>query len=328
MDTFSVYVTRAIAPKAMDALRAFCQVRVNPEDRQLSREELLEAVKGCNGSLCMLSEKIDAAVMDAAGPQLKVIANYAVGFNNIDLEEATRRGIAVVNTPGVLTNATAEVAWALLFAAARRVPEGERLMRAGQFEGWAPMLLMGQQVTGATLGVVGAGRIGTAFALMSRGFNMKVLYTHPRVNEELERELGARRVELDELLAQSDFISLHVPLTDKTRHMIGPREFGLMKPNAVLVNTARGPVVDEKALVQALQARQIAAAGLDVFENEPAYEPELGELDQAVILPHVGSATGQTRLAMGMMLADNIRAVAEGRRPEVCVNQQIYGEGR
>ena len=183
-------------------------------------------------------------------------------------------------------------------------------------------------MTGATLGVVGAGRIGTAFARMSRGFNMKVLYTHPRVNEELENELGARRVELDELLAQSDFISLHVPLTDKTRHMIGSREFGLMKPNAVLVNTARGPVVDEKALVQALKEGRIAAAGLDVFEEEPAYEPELGQMDQAVILPHVGSATGKTRLAMGMMLADNIRAVAEGRRPEICVNQQIYGEGR
>jgi len=309
-----ILVTRALDEQAMRALEAIGQVECNPLDRPLTREELEVGIADADALLCMLSESIDAALMDKA-PKLKIIANYAVGYNNIDLEAAKARNIAVVNTPGVLTDATAEVAWALLFAAARRVPEGERLMRAGKFSGWAPRLLLGQQVTGATLGVIGAGRIGTAFAMMSRGFGMKVLYAHPRTNEVLEKELGAVRVELDQLLGRSDFVSIHVPLKETTRHLIGARELGLMKPNAVLINTARGPVVDEKALVAALKSGTIAAAGLDVFEKEPAYEPELGQLDNAVILPHVGSATVKTRRAMGLMLAEAIQAVFSGKEP-------------
>ena len=325
MEVFKLYVTRAIAQQAMDELYKFAQVIFNPEDRPATRAELLAGAQGCHGILGMLSDKIDGEVMDAAGPQLKVIANYAVGYNNIDVDEATRRGIAVINTPGVLTDATAEVAWALLFAAARRVPEGERMMRAGAFTGWAPKLLLGQQIVGATLGVVGAGRIGEAFAMMSRGFNMEVLYTGHHTNTRMEEELGARRVELDELLTRSDYVSLHVPLTAQNHHLIGDAEFDRMKKTAILINTARGPVVDEKALVRALKAGKIAGAGLDVFENEPAFEPELAELDQAVILPHVGSATVQTRLAMGRILCENIALVARGDAAKICVNPQIFG---
>lgn len=326
MENFKLYVTRAIAPQVMDELSQITQMSFNPEDRPVTREELLEAVKGCDGILSMLSEKIDEAVMDAAGPGLKVIANYAVGYNNIDVDEATRRGIVVVNTPDVLTDATAEVAWALLFAAARRVTEGERLMRAGAFTGWAPNLLLGQQIVGATLGVIGAGRIGEAFAMMSQGFHMRVLYTGHHPNARMERELGARQVELDELLAQSDYISLHVPLTAENHHLLGDAQFDKMKKNAILINTARGPVIDEKALVRALKAGKIAGAGLDVFENEPAFEPELARLDQAVILPHIGSATVQTRLAMGKILSENIRHVIRGEQAQVCVNPQVYAK--
>jgi len=263
----------------------------------------------------MLSERIDAAVLDAAGPSLKVVANFAVGFDNIDLEACRQRGVRVTNTPGVLTDATADLAWALILSTARRVVEGDRLVRSRRWSGWAPMQLLGLQLTGATLGVVGAGRIGTAVALRSQGFGMRVLYADSQVNRELENKLAAQRVELHQLLAAADVVSLHVPLTPQSRHMIGAAELRLMKPTAILINTARGPVVDEAALVEALRERRIAGAGLDVYEHEPRLTPGLIDLPNVVLLPHLGSAATATRQKMSQMVAQNVIAVLRGEEP-------------
>ncbi len=319
-----VYVTRAIPQEGLDLLRESCEVAVNPEDRPLRREELLSAVQNARGVIGLLTDRIDAEFFDAA-PLLKGYANYAVGFDNIDVPEATRRGIPVSNTPDVLTRATAELAWALLFAVARRVAEGDRAMRSGQWPGWGPMQYLGLDISGKTLGIVGAGRIGTAMALMSRGFGMRVLYTtgSGRRNEELERELGARQVAFEQLLAEADFISVHAPLTPKTQHLFDARAFERMKPTACLVNTGRGPVIKEQDLVQALKEGRIAGAGLDVYENEPAMAPGLAELDNAVLLPHVGSATHTTRRDMALLAARNLLAMLEGRAPETCLNPEV-----
>ena len=285
------------------------------EDLAWSRDEFLERIRGCHGVGCMLSERWDAEAFNAAGDQLRVVANYAVGYNNIDLEEGRRRGVWVTNTPDVLTDATADIAWALLMAAARCMGAAERSLRAGEFHGWEPNGFLGVGLVGRTLGIIGAGRIGTATARRARGWDMQVLYSHHSEKPDFERATGGRRVELDVLLAESDFISLHVPLTPETRHMIGTREFGLMKPTAVLVNTARGPVVDEAALVEALRAKQIFAAGLDVYEDEPRLAAGLAELDNAVLLPHIGSGTEQTRSVMGGLMATNIIAALRGEAP-------------
>ena len=250
----NVLVTRLIPQAGIDLLKQHCDtVDVNPEDRPLTREELLAGVKGRDGVLCLLTDAIDDAVFEAAGPQCKIFANYAVGYNNIDVDAARKRGVRVSNTPGVLTDATADMAWALLFSASRRIAESDAFMRTGRWQGWGPMQYLGQDITGRTLGVVGVGRIGAAFARKSAGFNMKVLYCDQAANAELERDLGARKVDFDTLLKESDFISVHVPLLPETTHLVSAREFGLMKPNAVLINTSRGPVVDEKALVAALK---------------------------------------------------------------------------
>jgi glyoxylate reductase len=318
----NVYVTRRIPEAGLDLLRQACErVDVNPEDRVLSRPELLAAVRGRDGVLCLLTDTIDAEVLEAARGA-RVFANCAVGYDNIDVAAATQGGIAVTNTPGVLTDATSDLAWALLFAAARRIAEADRFTRAGRFVGWAPMLLLGGDITGRTLGRVGAGRIGAAVARKSAGFRMRVLYADPNVNEALEREVGARRVPLDHLLAESDFVSLHVPLTPETQHLIGADQLRRMKPTAVLINTSRGPVVDEAALVEALRAGTIAAAGLDVFEKEPALTPGLTEAPNVVLLPHIGSATVGTRTKMATMAATNLVAVLEGRRPPNGVNPE------
>lgn len=320
---YNIYVTREIPEGGLKLLREkFGNFEMNVEDRVLAREELLAAVRGRDAVLSLLTDKIDAAVFDAAGPQCKIFSNYAVGYNNIDVAEASKRGIMVTNTPGVLTDATADLAIALLFAAARRLIPADAFTRAGKFKGWGPLLMIGQDVTGKTLGIIGAGRIGANVALkMAKGFSMKILYTDKFGNPELEAACGAKRVDKETLLRESDFISIHVSLTPETMRLISEKEFNLMKPNCVFINTSRGPVVDEKALVKALQEKKIFAAGLDVFEQEPLLAPGLVELPNVVIPPHIASATFWTRTRMAEMAAKNLIDALEGRMPEYCVNK-------
>ncbi|HYF83347.1 MAG TPA: D-glycerate dehydrogenase [Clostridia bacterium] len=318
-----VYVTRQIPEAAIDSLREQFDVTVNPHDRVLEREELLAGVRGMDAVLCLLTDVIDSEVFDAAGSQCRIFANYAVGYNNIDVAEASKRGIIVTNTPDVLNDATADLAWALLFAVSRRIAESDRFARAGKFKGWGPMLLLGRDITGKKLGVIGAGRIGFNFASKAKGFDMEILYTSTKPNAEMEKQLGARFVDKETLLREADFISVHVPLTPTTRHYIGETEFKLMKNTAVFINTSRGPVVDEKALIYALKNGEIWGAGLDVFENEPDIEPGLKELDNAVIVPHIASATIETRTNMGLIAARNIVSVLTGGMPEACINPEV-----
>lgn len=323
----SVYITRAIPEAGPAMMRANgIAVEINPHDRPLSPEELRSTVAGKNALLTMLNDRVDDALLEAAGPDCRVVANYAVGFNNIDLAAATRRGICVTNTPGVLTETTADTAWALMLAVARRIPEAQALVRSGRWDGWAPLQFLGHDIHGATLAIIGAGRIGTAVALRGTGFRMKLLYVSEQSNPELNR-IGGRRVELDSALREADFVSLHVPLTPQTHHMIGRREIELMKPTAYLINTARGPVIDEKALVEALRSRRIAGAGLDVYENEPALSPGLAELDNVVCIPHLGSSTEATRSRMAVMAASNILAVLNGHEPPNLVNREAVQQG-
>jgi len=324
-----VFVTREVPKGGLDILRTAPDIErldINLEDRVLSRQELLARVKGRDGVLSLLTDKIDAEVMDAARG-CKVFANFAVGFDNIDIRAATERGILVTNTPGVLTDATADLAWALLFAVARRIVEADRFTREGKFKGWGPMMFLGGDVTGRTLGIVGAGRIGAAVARRSVGFKMTVLYHDPRPNPDMERETGARRVDLDTLLRESDFVSIHTLLNEETRHLIGKRELELMKPTAYLINTSRGPVIDENALVEALRTKRIAGAGLDVYEEEPKLAPGLAELDNAVLLPHIASATFWTRTRMAEMAATNLLAALRGQRPPNLVNPEAWKAG-
>ncbi len=314
-----VYVTRMISGEALDLLDKHFDVRVNPEDRVLNKEEMLEAVEDADGLLCLINDEIDREIISRAG-KLKIIANYGVGYDNIDVATATERGIIVTNTPGVLTDATADLAWALLFAVARRVVESDRFAREGRYRAWAPSLLLGMDVTGKTLGIIGAGRIGRAFARKSTGFNMKILYHSRNRDEELEKELNARWTDKDTLLKNADFVSVHVPLKEDTYHMIGERELRMMKKTAVLINTSRGPVIDERALAEALKNGEIWGAGLDVYENEPEIDKGLIPLDNVVLLPHLGSATNATRYKMAMMAAENVVAVLNGGRPLNPVN--------
>jgi glyoxylate reductase len=279
------------------------------------RDQIMARARGCAGVITMLSDRVDDEFLDGVGSSLRIVANYAVGFDNIDLEACRQRGIRASNTPGVLTEATADLAWALILAAARNAAEGDRLMRAGDWPGWAPLQLLGLELNGATLGILGAGRIGSAVARRSRGFGMRVLYTDPSTNEALERDLGAERVDLERLVAESDVLSLHIPMTPAARHLIGAAQLAAMKPTAILVNTARGPIVDEAALVAALRTGEIAAAGLDVYEQEPRLAPGLAELPNVVLLPHLGSATPSTRSRMAAMAAENVVAVLAGREP-------------
>lgn len=319
----SVYVTRMLPEAALELLREYCNVEVNPEDRVLERDELLAKVQGRDAVLCLLTDTIDDQVFAAAGPQCKIFANYAVGFNNIDVVAATRRGIFVSNTPDVLTEATADLAWTLLFCAARRVVEADKFLRDGKYQGWGPMLLLGQDVTGKTLGVIGTGRIGSNFAAKAKGFRMRVLYNDIQPNPDFEAQTGGVFTDKETLLRQADFVSLHVPLLPSTQHLISTHELKLMKKTAVLINTSRGPVVDEKALAQALQTGEIWAAGLDVFENEPAVEPALLECENAVLLPHIASATIETRTNMGLIAARNILAAIQGEVPPNLVNKEL-----
>jgi len=319
-----IFVTQLIPQSGLEILgRTYPEYRINSEERVLTRRELLEGVKGATGLLTLLTDKIDAEILDAAGAQLRIVANMAVGYDNIDLKAATLRGVMVTNTPGVLTDATADHTWALLFAVARRIPESERYLRAGQFKGWGPLLFLGGDVAGRTLGVVGAGRIGSAVAGRARGFGMKVLYAARSAKPPLESEIGARRVDLAELLRESDFVSLHVPLLPGTVHMIDAGALRRMKRSAYLINTGRGPLVDEAALAEALKSGVIAGAALDVFENEPAVHPELLKLENVVLTPHTASATIASRSKMSSMAAENLIAGLAGREPPNLLNPEV-----
>jgi len=320
-----VLVTRPIMEEPTRVLRERCDVTIHENEFGIPRDELLQVVRGMDAIITMLTEKVDAEFLRAAGPQLTIVANHAVGFDNINLDDCTAAGVLATNTPEVLTETTADTAWALLMAAARRIGEGERFLRARKPWIWGPLMMLGQDVHHKTIGIVGFGRIGQALARRARGFGMKVIY-HDAVElpKEVTEPLGAERRELDDLLAEADFISIHVNLTPETRHLFGAEQFRKMKPTAVLVNSSRGPVVDEAALVEALRTGEIFAAGLDVFENEPEVHEGLLELENVVIIPHLGSATVDTRNAMGMLAVENVFAALDGRRPPTLLNPQAW----
>lgn len=307
------------APLPLDVAAALGEgYTFEPASAKLGRADLLERAASADGLITLLTDTVDAALFDAC-PKLRIVANCAVGFDNVDVAEATRRGVVVSNTPGVLTDATADFAFALLLAAARRLVEGDRLVRSGTWSGWKPTELLGASVAQTTLGIIGLGRIGRAVARRARGFDMRVVHTGGRDSD----GLGAVEVELDQLLAESDFVSIHCPLTPDTRHLIDETALAAMKPTAVLVNTARGPIVDEAALVTALERGEIAAAGLDVFEQEPRVHPGLRASDRVILAPHAGSATTNTRRLMATMCTDAIKAVLSGERPANAVNPEV-----
>ncbi|HBY94022.1 MAG: D-glycerate dehydrogenase [Ardenticatenaceae bacterium] len=321
-----VFVTRVIPEKGLERVREVAEAEVWPEELPPAYEVLLERVKGLDGLLCLLTDRIDARLMDAAGPALKVISQMAVGYDNIDIPAATARGIPVGHTPGVLTDATADFTWALLMTAARRVVEGDRFARAGHWKTWGPTLLLGPDVTGATLGIIGFGRIGQAVARRARGFDMRVLTYAPRPDRAAAERLGVEVLDnLAGLLRLADFVSIHTPLTSETYHLIGERELNLMRPGAILVNTARGPCVDPDALYRALRDEQIACAALDVTEPEPIPpKSPLLELDNIIITPHIASASIQTRDKMATMAAANLAAGLKGERLPNCVNPKVF----
>jgi len=307
----SLYIARLLPGPVMTVVRERFRLTVPPETDPPSRKALMDGLREAQAAVCTLTERIDQDVLSAA-PHLRVIANYAVGYNNIDVQAAQARGVTVTNTPDVLTEATADLTWALLLATARCLPEGDRLVRQGTWKGWEPTQMLGADVHGKTLGIIGMGRIGRAVARRAVGFNMFVLYCSHGATDPSTRDSPWQRQPLDEVLARSDFVSLHVPLTLETHHLIGAAELRRMRPTAFLINTSRGPVVDEAALVDALREGRLAGAGLDVYEREPQLHPGLRELRQVVILPHLGSATLSARIQMGMVCIENIQAVLEG----------------
>lgn len=318
-----VYVTRMIPQENIDELRKHFDVDVNPEDRALTKTELKQKVQGRDAVVSLITDIIDGELLDAAGPQCKIVANYAVGVNNFDVAAATMRGVILTNTPGVLDDATATHTFALLLATARRLAEADKFVRDGKWKGWAPMFFIGMDVDRRTLGIAGMGRIGSNVARKAKGFDMKIIYADVRRNPQVEKELGAIYVDKETLLKESDFLTLHVPLMPETHHYIGEKDLKLMKKTAVLINACRGPVVDEKALLKALQEKQIWAAGLDVFENEPEIVPGLAKLDNVVIVPHIASATTETRINMGKIAVNNVIKVLNGHQPDTCVNPEV-----
>ena len=324
MHLSTVLVTRKIPDAGMKMLGRKCKVSLWEKDYPVPRQILLKRAKGVAGILCLLTDRIDKAVMDSAGPGLKVISTMAVGFDNIDVGEATRRRIFVANTPGVLTEATADLTWALILSLARRIVEGDRIMRAKKFTGWSPTLLLGADFCGSTIGIIGMGRIGKAVARRAIGFGMEVIYHDAnRMPAKMEASIPARFVALRELIRESEFISLHCPLHQDTYHLIGKKELSMMKKSAYLINVARGPVVDEKALVSALRAKKIAGAAFDVYEHEPKVTAGLANLENVVLVPHLGSASIQTRNKMAIMAAQNLIEGLKGRKPEWCVNPSL-----
>ncbi len=319
-----VYVTRILPEKAWEMIEGFCEAEAWEGELPPPREILLEKVEEIEGLLCLLTDEIDAPLMDRA-PRLKVISNCAVGYDNIDVEAATERGIVVGNTPGVLTETTADLTFALLMATARRIPEATRFARAGKWKTWGLTLLLGQDIYGATLGIVGMGRIGRAVAKRATGFGMKILYYDVARREDLEEQLGVTFIDLETLLRESNFVTLHVPLTEGTHHLIGRKELEMMKPTAILINTSRGPIVDQGALYDALKSGQVAAVGLDVTDPEPiSPDDPLLSLDNCVVLPHIGSASIATRTKMATMAAENLIAGLKGEMPPNPVNPEVF----
>jgi len=301
------------------------KVLLSSDDRIPSEDEIIESAKDKDGVLCLLTDPITKKVIDNLD-SVKVISNYAVGYDNIDVGHATEKGIIVTNTPGVLTNATAELTWALIFAVARRINEAENLVRESRFKGWGATLLLGTEIKGKTLGIIGVGRIGTEVGLKSKGFDMQIVYTDMQSNPLLEREVDAKKVSLNELLEMSDFVSIHVPLTAETYHLLSKEEFKIMKNSAYLINTSRGSVVDESALIEAIENGEIKGAGLDVYEKEPLIPSRLRSLKNVVLLPHIGSATVDSRNKMAIIAADNLISALEGHIPENIVNREVLNK--
>lgn len=321
-----VLVTRRLPQEALDRITARCDMALYDGGGAMPRDRLLAEVAGKAGAITQLTDRVDEEFLDAAGPQLRIVANYAVGFDNIDVDACTRHGVLACNTPDVLTETTADAAFALMMAAARRLAEGDRFLRSGTPWTWGPLMMLGRDVQHATLGIVGFGRIGQALARRAHGFAMRVLYHDTyRPPAEVEQELSAEYRDLEDLLRKADFISLHTNLTPQTRHLINAERLAMMKSTAVLVNTSRGPVIDEHALARALMAGQIFAAGLDVFEHEPEVDPALLGCDNAVLIPHLGSATVQTRQAMADLAVDNLLAVLEDGYPPTPLNPKARG---
>jgi glyoxylate reductase len=310
-----VLITREIPDSAEKLLKARgFDVEVYRKNTPIPLKELLRMGKNADGIISLLTEKFDKTVIDQL-EKCKVIANYAVGYNNIDVEYAAQKNIIVTNTPDVLTDATADIAMALVLACSRRLPEGERVMRGKKFTGWQPKLLLGPELNGKFFGILGAGRIGSAVARRAKAFGTNILYYDNSSNEEIEKYLDAKKVSLNVLLRKSDFISVHLPFTQKTHHLLDKEHLNLLKPSAVLVNTARGEIVDEKELIKMLQNKKIFSAGFDVYEGEPAVNPALLKLGNVVLLPHIGSATIEARNRMAMLAAGNVIAVLKGREP-------------
>jgi glyoxylate reductase len=319
----SVYVTRVIPQPGIDILREQLEVEVNEGDEPLTSDQLRGRAASHPALVTLLTDRIDRSVLEAGRGNLRIVANVAVGYDNIDVAAASKLGILVSNTPGVLTDTTADFAWTLLMAAARRVNEAERFLRAGKFHGWGIMMMLGQDIHHKTLGLVGFGRIGQGMARRATGFGMRILYFDPVTQaDDVAAEVGAEQVNLDLLLRESDFISLHTPLTPDTHHLIGAKELRSMKPSAILINTSRGPVVDEAALAEALREGVIAGAGLDVYEREPDVEPGLLALENVVLAPHIASASVATRTRMATIAAENVIAVLRGGDPPTLVNPE------
>lgn len=323
MEKAKIFVTHFYLGKYLEKLKDKYEVVIWP-GKDIGREDLLTGVKGAVGIISLLTEKIDAEVMDAAGPQLKAIGNYAVGFDNIDVVAATKRGICVTNTPGVLTESVAELVITFTLVLFRRVVEGDRFVRAGKYKGWEPDLLLGAGVKDKVMGIVGLGRIGRWTARMARALGMRVVYHNRHRDEEFEEEYDVTYHTLDQLLEMADVVSLSVPLNLETKHLISERELKLMKPTAVLINTARGPIVDEKALIKALKEKWIAGAGLDVYEDEAQVPEELRNLSNTVLTPHTASATIEARIAMARIVVDNMADAIEDKQPSCLVNPDVW----
>ncbi|MCH7641336.1 D-glycerate dehydrogenase [Patescibacteria group bacterium] len=325
-----IFVTRQIPGKAIDELKASGnEVEVSPFDRPLTAEELLEKGKGVDALLILLTDKINGDVIDALGPQLKIVSNYAVGYDNVNIEDVTKRGVVVTNTPSDEVNeSVAEHAWALMLALARRIVEADEVTKKGAYKGWEPNIFLGINMIGRTLGILGLGRIGSKVALRAKGWGMTVLYNKRSRDEKAEKELGVHFAEFDDLLSKSDFVTLHVPLTEETRHMINKDTLSKMKRGSFLVNTARGPVVDEHALVDALRSGRLSGAALDVYDNEPNINPELIGMENVILTPHIASATWEARNKMGAQAVSSILDVLDGKKPENLVNEKVWGKRR